>query len=65
MTQTPYIYAPIPYFNGRVLKCQGIATTNSLAVCAEKNPGVELIVRPDYCGDRILANDFTLFTSTI
>lgn len=56
----PYIYVPIQFYAGKVLKCAGIATPESLAIVKEKHGDV--IVLSEYKGDRILANTYELFT---
>ena len=72
MTPTPYLYRPIAAYQGRVLKCAGIATPNSRVVVAEraKDKGDGLtadgympgfIELPDYAGDRITADTHTVF----
>lgn len=46
-----YFYAPIPYYQGQVLKCQGIATSNNKVWMLKKHP--DMIVLKGYRGDRI------------
>lgn len=58
---TPYIYAPIPYFNGKVLKCQSIATDTSLPIVQSRFPGQTLFVSAHYLGDRIHASNHSVF----
>ena len=51
----PYFYRPIPYYNGKVLKCAGMATEENRKWFFEQNPGsIEL---DHYAGDRIKADN--------
>ena len=54
-----YFYKPLEFFNGRVLKCQGIATDDNRGWFVEQNPGTIILV--GYRGDRIRASDHTEF----
>jgi hypothetical protein len=47
----PYYYGPIAFYNGRVLKCAGIATTGNIEMLKAQHPGG--IVLDGYRGDRI------------
>jgi hypothetical protein len=51
-----YCYAPIAFYDGRVLKCQGIATANNCPWLVAKFPGC--IFLEGYQGDRIDATTF-------
>jgi hypothetical protein len=58
-TALGYFYLPIPYYQGRVLKCKGIACRRNMAHMLAQ-PGMVLLDR--YMGDRITADTHTLFT---
>lgn len=51
----PYFYYPIPFYNGKVLKCGGIATTGNEEWFKAAHPGT--IILEGYRGDRIRADD--------
>lgn len=53
----PYFYSPISYYDGKVLKCQGIATEGNKHWFLEQNPGT--IILEGYRGDRIRASDLS------
>jgi hypothetical protein len=52
-----YFYRPIPYYNGKILKCAGICTEQNVIWFTRANPGT--IIAPRYLGDRIRADDFS------
>lgn len=65
---TPYLYRPIAFFKGNVLKCCGIATDASRAIVQAKADGIEkigedgtllqnglVIETPAFVADRIYA----------
>jgi hypothetical protein len=54
-----YFYLPIAGYNGRVLKCGGIATDDNREWFKELHPGT--VVLQGYRGDRIRASDHSLF----
>jgi hypothetical protein len=54
---TPYFYRPIPYYNGKILKCAGICTKDNVIWFTRENPGT--IIADRYLGDRIRADDLT------
>lgn len=69
MANTPYLYRPIAFFGGKVLKCCGIATNTSRAIVQAKADGIEkigedgtlmqngvVIETPTYVADRIYAD---------
>ena len=58
--QTPYLYVPITFFDGKVLKCAGIATKTSEAIVRAKHPTT--IVTDNYLGDRIYSDDLSPYT---
>jgi hypothetical protein len=47
----PYFYRPLAFYNGRVLKCAGIATTGNIDHLNAEHPGG--VVLEGYRGDRI------------
>lgn len=51
----PYFYYPLSFYNGKVLKCGGIATTGNEKWFKEEHPGT--IILEGYRGDRIRADD--------
>lgn len=57
----PYIYAPIPYYGGKVMKCQGIYTEKSFPIVQSRFPGEQLFVSAHYLGDRIKADTKEVF----
>lgn len=76
MTNTPYLYRPIAYFDGKVLKCCGIATDNSRAIVQAKADGTEkigedgtllqngvVIETPVYAGDWIYADSLLAYSA--
>jgi hypothetical protein len=52
-----YFYRPLPYYNGAVLKCAGIAVSENREWFVKENPGT--IILENYRGDRIRANDLS------
>lgn len=64
MDQAPksdsYFYTPIPFYNGEVLKCQGMATEANKGWFMEANKTA--VVLNKYMGDRINASDYSEFT---
>lgn len=72
-SKVPYLYRPIAYYGGTVLKCAGIAADSSrkcVAMKAEAAPGSDLtadgylpgfIELEEYKGDRINAGDYSVF----
>ncbi len=69
MTKTPYLYRPIAYFGGAVLKCCGIASATSREIVQAQANGTEktgedgtlmangvVIETEEYAGDRIYAD---------
>lgn len=53
-----HFYAPIAFYDGKILKYQGIVNENNEAICREKNP--DGIILDTYMGDRIRAHDFSV-----
>ena len=60
---TQYAYAPIPYFNGKVLKCQGGYTgTNMDAIVYRKDfTAAQVVILDGFRGDRINVADYSLY----
>lgn len=54
-----HFYSPIPYYNGEVLKYQGICTPENEAWFVEDHPGT--VIKDEYLGDRIKASDHSPF----
>lgn len=65
----PYLYRPISHYDGRVLKCCGMATETSRAIVQAKADGTEkigedgtllvngvVVETPRYVADRIYAD---------
>ena len=76
MTKTPYLYRPIAYFGGKVLKCCGIASTASREIVQAMANGIEktgedgtlmangvVIETEEYAGDRIYADTLLPYTA--
>jgi hypothetical protein len=55
-----YNYSPIAYYNGAVLKCQGLVSEQNREWMPSRYPGVIELV--GYRGDRICADSHLLFT---
>lgn len=72
---TPYLYRPIAVFDGKVLKCCGIATVASRKIVQESAEGQGLVPdstlltngvvveTPNYMGDRIHADGWGPFAA--
>lgn len=72
---TPYLYRPIAFYQGKVLKCVSMATPASRAIVQARADGEELdadglmingvvVETPDYYGDRIRADDLQPYSAT-
>lgn len=54
-----YYYAPIPFYKGKVLKCEGMVSEENRAWMPAKHPGIIELV--GYRGDRINADTHEVF----
>lgn len=54
-----HYYSPIPFYAGKVLKYEGLATEGNREHCMS-NPGWRML--PDYIADRISADTLQPFT---
>lgn len=75
---TPYLYRPVRAFDGRVLKCCGIASDTSRAIVQAKADGTEqtgddgtlltngkVVETRSYLGDRIYADTMQPYPGTV
>lgn len=57
--QPLYFYVPIPFYDGKVLKCGGMVSDQNREWFKQENPGAVEVV--GYLGDRINADDHNAF----
>jgi len=53
-----HFYSPIKFYNGAVLKYEGIANATNIQWMLAREG---MIMLPEYCGDRITADTHTKF----